>query len=82
MAAGVCLGIVTVIASNVGKQKALMQTAKQGRASLSHRLCPESLIVFHAPDQVEVSMAPHEQVISAEQTGEGLSRGGPDGAIV
>lgn len=82
MTAEVCLRIVNVIASNVGTQWALMQTLRQGGGYLSHCLCPESFNCVSCIDQVEVSMALHEQVISAEQTREGLLRRGPDRAIV
>lgn len=82
MTAEVCLRIVNVIASNVGKQWALMQTLGQGGGYLSHCLCPKSFNCVSCIDQVEVSMAPQEQVISAEQTWEGPSCRGPDRAIV
>lgn len=44
--------------------------------------CPESFNCVSCIAQVEVSMALHEQVISAEQTREGLFCRGPDRAIV
>lgn len=59
-----------------------MQTLRQDGGYLSHCLCPESFNCVSCIDQVEVSMALHEQVISAEQTREGLLRRGPDRAIV
>lgn len=75
--AAVCLRIVSVIAFNVGAQWALMQTLQQGGSFSSRCLCPQSLNCVSWDDQVEVSMAPHEQVISAEQTREGLLSRGP-----
>lgn len=82
MTAEVCLRIVSVIASNVGKQWALMQTLRQGGGFLSHCLCPRGFNCVSCTDQVEVSIATHKQVISAEQTREGPSRRGPDRPIV
>lgn len=53
-----------------------MQTSQQGGGFLSQRLCLQRFNCVAGNDQVEVSMAPHEQVIPAEQTREGqLSRG-------
>lgn len=72
MRAGVCLRIVNVIASNVRKQWVLMQSQRQGGGYLQHCLCPEGFNCMSCIDQVEVSMGLHKQVISAEQTREGL----------
>lgn len=54
-----------------------MQSLQQGGSFSSHCLCAQSLNCVSWDDQVEVSMAPHQQVISAEQTREGRSSRGP-----
>ncbi len=82
MTAKVCLRIVTVIASNVGKQWALMQTLRRGGASYQTVFVLKNLNCVSCMDQVEVSMVLHEQVIAAEQTRVGQSCRGPDRAIV
>ena len=73
MSVGVCLRIVLVIACNVGKQWVLMQKP-QDRAESTYCIVfvPTSSNCISCIDQVKVSMAMHEQVISAEQTREGL----------
>lgn len=78
MTVEVCLRIVCVIASCWYT----IDLERQGEGYLSPFFVLKDFNCVSCIDQVVVSMAPHEQVISAKQTREGLLGRGPDRAIV